>query len=172
LSATVLAQWQLAIANGYRPLRHGLPVVRGVVRLSETVDALAPGSDALLEGLKDYRITRLLGDVHGMFQPLYWLSRFDRIATLLMSSPRLLDDALSAATPDRAAEERKTPGRGGRLARGAPWIIPALIALAAVGLTHRRGTTIAGGPWGEAPAAVLFLLFGYWLLGSVIDRNR
>src|SRR5262249_34879884 len=53
LASTVQAQWRLAIVNGYRPLRPVLPVLRGIVRLNETVRALTPGPDVFFEGLKD-----------------------------------------------------------------------------------------------------------------------
>src|SRR5205823_6653493 len=139
----VQAQWRLAIENGYRPLRHGLPVLRGVVRLNETAQALAPGTDALLEGLKDYRLTRLLGDVHAMFEPMYWFGRLDKMITLMMSAPRILDEALAVAVPDRAAEERKAPGPRGRHTRAGPWVVPAIAAMAAIGLTYGRGPPAA-----------------------------
>ena len=172
LASTLQAQWRLAIESGYRPLRHGLPLLRGIVRLDETAQALAPGTDALLEGLKDYRLTRLLGDVHAMFEPMYWFGRLDKIVTLMMSSPRILDDAVAAAVPDRAADERKALSPRGRGTRGSHWVVPALAALAAVGLTYGRGPPAAGSRWGEAPAAILFLCFGYWMLRQAVDLDR
>lgn len=167
LAATVQAQWRLAVENGYRPLRHGLPLLRGIVRLDETVRALSPGSDALFEGLKDYRLSRLLGDVHEMFEPLYWMGRADRIAALIMSSPRILDEAIAAAVPDRAADERKTPPPRGRRIAEMSWIVPSLVAMAVLGLTHGRVLSAADSPWGEVTAAILFLLLGRWLLGNI-----
>ena len=172
LAATMMAQWRLAIANGYRPLRPVLPLLRGVVRLSETVGVLAPGRDALLDGLKDYRIARLLGDVQALFEPMYWFSRIDRLAGVMISSPRILDDALAAAVPDRAAEERRAPGPRERHSSAGRWIIPALAALAMVGLAHGRGPPVAGGSRDEWLAAVLFLLLGCWLLHNVGDSYR
>ena len=172
LASTVQAQWRLAIENGYRPLRHGLPVLRGIVRVNETVQALAPGTDALLDGLKDYRLTRLLGDVHAMFEPMYWFARIDRIANVMISSPRILDDALAAAVPDRADADRRAPGPRGRRARLETWLVPALVALASVGLTHGRGPPGTGGTWDESLAAVLFLLLGCWLLRIAGDSDR
>jgi predicted unusual protein kinase regulating ubiquinone biosynthesis (AarF/ABC1/UbiB family) len=172
LIATLQSQWRLAIAHGYRPLRPGLPLLRGAVQLSELVGALAPGRDALLEGLKDYRITRLLGDVQGMFEPMYWFDRFDKIASLMMSSPRIFDEALRAAVPDRGAEERRSSNPHRRPAWGEPWLIPTLVALTMIGMAHGRGPPGAGEPWGEAIAALWFLLLGCWLLGSIVAPTR
>jgi hypothetical protein len=172
LASTLQAQWRLAIESGYRPLLHGLPVLRGIVRLSETVQALAPGCDALLEGLKDYRLTRLLGDVQSLFEPMYWLGRVDKFVALLMSSPRILDEAIAAAVPDRAADERKEPRRRSDPIRAGPWMLPALAALAVIGLTRAPVLAASTGSWGEAPAAVLFLLLGCWLVRSIVASTR
>jgi hypothetical protein len=133
---TVVAYWRFAIENAYRPLRHGVPVLRGLVRLEETIQALAPESDAFLHGLKDYRLTRLLGDVDGMLEPMYWFGRLDKIATLLVTSPRVLDDAITTAMPDRAAADRRAPLQsvGPRFR----WLLPAYVALTTVGLGYGR----------------------------------
>jgi predicted unusual protein kinase regulating ubiquinone biosynthesis (AarF/ABC1/UbiB family) len=171
LAETVLAQWRLAIEHGYRPLRHGLPVLRGLVQLSATIGELAPGRDALLEGLKDYRVTRLLNDIHAMLEPMYWLGRVDKITTVMLSAPRILDEALAAATPDRTADERKTSDIRSRSTRAGAWVIPAIAALAVVGLAYGRAPP-ASGPWTEELAALLFLLLGGWMLRSAIDPER
>jgi predicted unusual protein kinase regulating ubiquinone biosynthesis (AarF/ABC1/UbiB family) len=171
LIATLQSQWRLVIAHGYRPLRPSLPLLRGAVRLSELVGVLAPDRDALLEGLKDYRITRLLGDVQGMLDPMYWFSRFDRIANLMMSSPRIFDEALRAAVPERGAEEGRSPNPRRRPAWGEPWLIPTLVALTMIGMAYGRGPPGAGEPWGEAIAALWFLLLGCWLLRSAVGPS-
>jgi hypothetical protein len=89
-----------------------------------------------------------------------------------MSSPRILDGALAAAMTDRATEERRAPAlRAGR-PRAAPWLVPALAALVAIGLTAGRGPPAAGGSWAEAPAAVVFLALGAWMLRNALDPGR
>jgi hypothetical protein len=172
LGDTLVAQWRLAIANGYRPLRPSLPMLRGIVRLGETVGPLAPERDPVLEGLKDFRITRLLSDTQAMFEPMYWLARMDRLANMMLSSPRLLDDALSAAVPDRATEDRRMPKPRRRRSRVEAWLVPAFFALAIVGLSHGRGPPATGGAWDEALAGALFLLLGWWLLRNAVDSDR
>jgi hypothetical protein len=155
---TVVAYWRFAIENAYRPLRHGVPVLRGLVRLEETIQALAPESDAFLHGLKDYRLTRLLGDVDGMLEPMYWFGRLDKIATLLVTSPRVLDDAITTAMPDRAAADRRAPLQsvGPRFR----WLLPAYVALTTVGLGYGRVPPELHGTWWEGAAAAAFLLLG------------
>jgi predicted unusual protein kinase regulating ubiquinone biosynthesis (AarF/ABC1/UbiB family) len=172
LATTVQMQWRLAIKNGYRPLRHPLPVLRGLVCLSETLPGVGSGSDALLEGLKDYRLTRLLSDVHAMLEPLYWFSRIDRIADLVISAPRILDDALAAAVPNRAADERSVARPSVRDTRSSPWVVSTLVALVAIGIAYGRAPPVSGGSWGEALAAAVFLLFGYWMLRSAGNAKR
>jgi hypothetical protein len=170
--STVQAQWRLAIENGYRPTRRVLPVLRGVMRLNETVHRVWPGTDALLEGLKDYRLTRLLGDVHTMCEPMHWFGQLDKAVTLFVSSPRILDDAIAAVVPDRAAAERNAPPARYRRGTGAAWFVPALAALAVVGLGFGRGPPGGTGSREEIFAAVLFLLLGGWLLRSSGERDR
>jgi predicted unusual protein kinase regulating ubiquinone biosynthesis (AarF/ABC1/UbiB family) len=172
LVSSVQSQWRLAIENGYRPLRHGLPLLRGLVKLDETVRGLAPGTDAFLEGLKDYRLTRLLGDIHAMCEPMYWFGRLDKIVTLMMSSPRILDDAIASAVPDRAAEERRAPNRRIRHTRAGVWVLPSLAALIAIGVTFCRAPPTTAGLWGEAPVAIVFLILGYWMLRNAVDSDR
>jgi predicted unusual protein kinase regulating ubiquinone biosynthesis (AarF/ABC1/UbiB family) len=172
LASTVQMQWRLAIENGYRPLRHSLPLLRGFVCLNETIPGSPSRPDALLEGLKDYRLTRLLGDVHAMLEPLYWFSRIDRIADLVIASPRILDDALAAALPNRAADERRVARPRGRDTRSARWVVPTLVALVAIGFAYVRAPPVSGGPWGEALAAAAFLFVGCWMLRNAVDSAR
>ncbi len=168
LAAIVSAQWRLAIENGYWPLRHGLPVLRGIVELDETVRRLAPHRDAVLEGLKDFRVTRLLGDVQRMLEPVHWIGRFDNIASLVLSSPRLLDDALSATGSTRSSHECAATPMNVSPTRLRRAHFPVLGLLLVLGLFQGRASPIgeAGGPWGEAIAALLFVVLGYWLLNA------
>ena len=168
LSTVVSAQWHLAIQNGYRPLRNGLPLIRGIERLGETASVLAPRRDAVAEGLKDYRLGRLLGDVHTMMEPMFWAGRLDKVITTLMASPRLFDDALSAAVPDRARREQR--GRSSHeSSRGGMWLVPALVMLAFLGLSQGRFQELLsrGGFQGEAVSAVLFVSLAAWVLFQV-----
>jgi hypothetical protein len=168
LVSNVHAQWRLAIEHGYRPPGQSLPILRGVTGLSQCVQSMAPGSDALIEGLKDYRLTRLLGEVQAMLEPVHWLGQLDKILALVISSPRILDDAIAAVVPDRAVAERRVAPSRGRESNPATWIIPAIAALLAVGLCRGPAGIMGSTTWGEAPLAVLFLLFGCWLVWSIV----
>jgi hypothetical protein len=167
LTSTVQAQWRVAIENGYRPPRQSLSILRGMICLNESVQAVNPGSDAVLEGLKDYRLSRLLGDVQPMFEPMHWIGHLDKLITLMASSPRIIDDAIAAAVPDRAAEERRASSSRGQRRRGPSWVVPTLASLFAISLSFGRGPPASGVVREEWFGAILFLLVGGWLLRQI-----
>jgi hypothetical protein len=159
LADMLLAQLRLAGSSGYYPSLRVLPALRGLVRLEATVRGLSPHRDGLLEGLKDFRIARLIDEAQELSDPLYWLGRLDAISSTLVAAPRRLDDALTAAGLERPWAQRAAPARD-RAAQGhGSRAVPSLILLALAALTASRGLeTATAGPWGEAAATAALLL--------------
>jgi predicted unusual protein kinase regulating ubiquinone biosynthesis (AarF/ABC1/UbiB family) len=159
LSDTLFAQWRLAAANGYRPLRHLTQVYRGAFHIASLARQLAPERDSLLEGVKDLRLTKLLHDISSMMQPSYWGGQADRLAALMVLGPRHLDDALTmVGDHDKPHVERHSVPRSTTNLWNA--LLIALLAVTGFVLFHERLGAALPPEWSERISAAVFLLIG------------
>jgi len=166
LAEQLFAYWRLARECGYRLRAPALRTVRGLAALALLGRRLAPGRDALREGVEELRLARGLGrlreavDVESLGRELL------PYAHLMLSLPQKVDALLSMLARGEArvrleTEERGRPGAGGAVAVAAAAIAVALVLgrVFEPALADGAGQRIA-----EGASALLLLVAGGLLL--------
>lgn len=172
LAATVLAQWKTAVDRGYRPLRQVAPALLGIIALADTVRPMAPQRDSLLNGLKDFRIARMIREFHGIVDPMFWFGRVDRIMAVMISAPKRFNDVLSAMGSETPRQQHVVR-REGRSQTGLPaWVMPALLLAFLLLFADTNTTSALASEWKEPLSAFLFLILGGLLLKAIAAPSR
>jgi predicted unusual protein kinase regulating ubiquinone biosynthesis (AarF/ABC1/UbiB family) len=172
LAATVLAQWKTVVDRGYRPLRHVVPALRGLITLGETLRPLAPERDVLLDGLKDFRIAKMIADFHGIADPMFWFGRMDRILAVMISAPKKVDDVLSVLGAESTGHSQAAPRDGRTSGSSLSWVMPGLMLMLLMLVSERYTTRALATEWKEPLSAFLFLVLGGLLLKGIIAFGR
>ena len=151
---------------GYRARRPLLDFSRGLFAAGLAARRLAPGRDALFEGLQDARLLTGASQVRQALSFENWGGQLDRYALLLAALPQRLDEMLTLAAEEDPRPARPAVEDRPRRAESSHLVLAAaLMALAAVALlAHRFVQTGALGGRGEAVAGALFLAAGGVLL--------
>jgi len=166
LAGYLFLHWRCAAQAGYRPRAHGIAFYRGLARLAAAARRLAPGRDALREGLEAARLTAGMDDVMRLFGREQIKEVMGDYAAALLTLPERVNELLNLAAEGRVTvkvEVVEPPAE--RRRKDLPALtLAALSAMAAVVLLARHLES-AGlfGPWPERVAAALLGLLGAFL---------
>ena len=148
-------------------MRHVVLALRGLITLGETLRPLAPERDMLLDGLKDFRIAKMIGDFHGIVDPLFWFGRMDRIMAVMISAPKKVDDVLSALSAEAPARHPGTGPNRRPIASLPAWLVPALLLSILLLVADANVTPLPAAEWKEPLTVFLFLILGGLLLKGI-----
>ncbi len=165
LAEHLFLHWRFARDCGFRPRPQLLVFCRGLTAVAAAARRMAPGRDALLEAFEEVRLLSSAQHLGELMTVEQLRETFERYAALMIDLPQKLDEVLTrAAEGSLRRDGRAVPGPAPARRSFAVWIA-ILLALAAIVLLAPQ---LGGGVWGERVSALLFLLFGAWLLRLVV----
>lgn len=162
-----LLHWRLVSEHGYAPRAHLVSFYRGLFAVAALAQRLSPESDALLEGLRDLRLTAGLSQLREMVGLEELGGQMDRYAALLAELPQRLDDVLTLAS-DGSAHLGLHPPEVTAARRRKSAVASAMSLLAVVvSLALLLRAMADSGVWQHRIGAVVFTLCGLLLLRAV-----
>ncbi|HEY3568891.1 MAG TPA: AarF/UbiB family protein [Thermoanaerobaculia bacterium] len=172
LAGYLFLHWRCATAMGYRPRPPLVLFYRGLTRLAAAARRLAPGRDALREGLEATRFANGLGDVARMLDGDAMKQALGTYAAAMMAMPQRLNELLTLAAEGRASIklEMVEPPSERRRRDSSTAALAAVLAMVAVILIAHHLAGILG-PWAERIAAVLLGALGVFLLRALSGRE-
>jgi predicted unusual protein kinase regulating ubiquinone biosynthesis (AarF/ABC1/UbiB family) len=156
-----------ARAAGYRTPGYLSRWYRGLFLVHDAARRLAPGHDALRDGLENVQVAATLGRFRELLTPAHWERCVAEYAPVLRQLPGDLDGVLTllAEGDARLRLRLHEPGERRRERNTAAVLTSVLLALAGVGaLTQHLESVGALGGWGGRAGAGVFLLGGALLL--------
>ncbi|HEX3555645.1 MAG TPA: AarF/UbiB family protein [Thermoanaerobaculia bacterium] len=172
LAGYLFLHWRCATAMGYRPRPHLVLFYRGVARLAATARRLAPGRDALREGLEATRFANGLGDVARMFESDAMKQALGTYAAAMIAMPQRLNELLTLAAEGRTSiklEMVEPPAERRRRDSSTAALAAVLAMVAVILIAHHLAGTL--GSWAERIAAVLLGALGVFLLRALSRRE-
>lgn len=173
LAGYLFLHWRCAAELGYRPRPHTIAFYRGMAGLAVVARQVAPGRDALRDGLEGARLAAGLGQMTRLFETAQMKELAGSYAGAMLALPQRLNELLTQVADGRTSikiELIEPPAERRRSSSSAALAV--LLAMAAVILlAHHLGATGTFGPWTERVAAVLLGLLGAFLFRSVGRRK-
>jgi ubiquinone biosynthesis protein len=175
LAGFLFLHWRCAAREGYRPRPHLVAFYRGVARLAEQSRRLAPGIDALRDGLDRARLAAGLGDAMRLLDRDEMKNILATYASTLLAMPQRLNEVLTLAAEGRVTVklEMIDPPAERRRKDFSTAALAILLAMVAVILLAYHLASAGGdlGPWVERVAAVLLGALGVLLFRRLGSRS-
>lgn len=167
LAQLIFQHWKTALEYGYAPKPHLLCFYRGLFSIARIAQKLSPFGDPLREGMEEVRSDGIMGQVKDLADWRYWFQNSDKLATAVVTLPKMLDDALTQASePNRFGPTLDQSGHRQTKESGSPAGVTMIAVVAAVLLLFQSSSM---NPLTEKTALLLLVLAGMMALKHVGD---
>jgi ubiquinone biosynthesis protein len=158
LGARVLLHWRLALTLHCRPPLYLTRFFRALSLVRAAATGLAPGGDALRDGLADVCLITALDQFRGLMRFARVVDGLERYASVLTQLPKRLDEVLTLAS-EGTAPRRSCRGAGGGGRHQSSSVAAVLLGAAAcwLGACLLAGTGALEGWAGRLGVALLLL---------------
>jgi ubiquinone biosynthesis protein len=174
LAGYLFLHWRCAAQEGYRPRPHLIAFYRGLAQLAAQSRRLAPGIDALREGLERARLAAGLGDVMRLLDREEMKEVLGTYAATLLAMPQRLNEVLALAADGQVTVklEMVEPPEERRRKDLSTAAVALLLAMVAVILLVQYLASAGNlGPWVERLGAVLLGGLGVLLFRRLAARR-
>lgn len=167
LAQLVFQHWKTALEYGYSPKPHLLCFYRGLFSVARIAQRLAPLGDHLREGMEEVRADGIVAQMKDLADWRYWFRNSDKFANILVSLPKLLDDALTRSSTQDPVRSRLDESDRRHARSGGSRVDLTMIFVLAALLLFLQSSNM--NPWTGKAILLLILLAGAMALNKIGD---